>query len=65
MAAATAVAAAGVLIAGTSAGMSFSQAAKQKKLAQTANKASDKLMEEAKRKAEVEFMQKLNVPLDA
>ena len=65
MAAATAVAAAGVLIAGTSAGMSFSQAAKQKRLAQTANKASDKLMEEAKRKAEVEFMQKLNVPLDA
>ena len=65
MAAATAVAAAGVLIAGTSAGMSFSQAAKQKKLAKTANKASDKLMEEAKRKAEVEFMQKLNVPLDA
>ena len=65
MAAATAVAAAGVLIGGASAGMSFSQAAKQKKLAQTANKASDKLMEEAKRKAEVEFMQKLNVPLDA
>jgi hypothetical protein len=65
MAAATAVAAAGVLIGGASAGMSFSQAAKQKKLAETANKASDKLMKEAKRKAEVEFMQKLNVPLDA
>ena len=65
MAAATAVAAAGVLIGGASAGMSFSQAAKQKKLAETANKASDKLMEEAKKRAEVEFMQKLNVPLDA
>ena len=45
--------------------MSFSQAAKQKKIVSKANKATDKLMKEAERKAEVEFMQKLNVPLDA
>ena len=45
--------------------MSFSQAAKQKKIASKANKATDRLMKEAERKAEVEFMQKLNVPLDA
>jgi hypothetical protein len=66
MAAFTAIATGvGLAISATSAGMSFSQAAKQKKIASKANKATDKLMKEAERKAEVEFMQKLNVPLDA
>ena len=65
MAAATAIAATGVLISATSAGMSFSQAAKAKKQGEKATEASKKLMKEAERKAEVEFMQKLNVPLDA
>lgn len=65
MAAATAIAATGVLISATSAGMSFSQAAKARKQGEKAQKASKELMKEAERKAEVEFMQKLNVPLDA
>ena len=66
MAAFTAIATGvGLAISATSAGMSFSQAAKQKKIASKANEATDKLMKEAERKAEVEFMQKLNVPLDA
>ena len=66
MAVFTAVAAGvGLAISATSAGMSFAQAAKQKKIASKANEATDKLMKEAERKAEVEFMQKLNVPLDA
>ena len=65
MAVATAIAATGVLISATSAGMSFSQAAKAKKQGEKAQKASKELMKEAERKAEVEFMQKLNVPLDA
>ena len=66
MAAFTAIATGvGLAISATSAGMSFSQAAKQKKIASKANKATDRLMKEAERKAEVEFMQKLNVPLDA
>ena len=65
MAAATAIAATGVLISATSAGMSFSQAAKARKQGEKATEASKKLMKEAESKAEVEFMQKLNVPLDA
>ena len=65
MAAATAVAATGILISAGSAGMSFSQAAKARRQGETAAAASKKLMKEAERKAEVEFMQKLNVPLDA
>jgi len=65
MAAATAIAATGVLVSAGSAGMSFSQAAKAKRQGETAQRASKKLMKEAERKAEVEFMQKLNVPLDA
>ena len=66
MAAFTAIAAGvGLLTSAVSGGMSFSQAAKQKKLAADANAATDKLMKEAERKAEVEFMQKLNIPLDA
>ena len=65
MAAATAIAATGVLISAGSAGMSFSQAAKARRQGETAAAASKKLMKEAERKAEVEFMQKLNVPLDA
>lgn len=48
-----------------SGGVSFGQAAKQRKLAKEASKASDKLMEEALRKAEVEFMQAMNIPFDA
>lgn len=66
MAGFTAIAAGvGLLTSAVSGGMSFSQAAKQKKLAADANAATDKLMKEAERKAEVEFMQKLNIPLDA
>jgi hypothetical protein len=66
MAAFTAVAAGiGLATSLGSAGMSFSQAAKAKKQQEKANQASKKLMKEAERKAEVEFMQKLNVPLDA
>lgn len=65
MAAATAIAATGVLVSATSAGMSFSQAAKAKRQGEKAQAASKKLMKEAERKAEVEFFQKLNVPLDA
>ena len=66
MAGFTAIAAGvGLLTTAVSGGMSFSQAAKQKKLAADANAATDKLMKEAERKAEVEFMQKLNIPLDA
>lgn len=65
MAAATAIAATGVLISAGSAGMSFSQAAKARRQGETAAAASKKLMKEAEKKAEVEFMQKLNVPLDA
>jgi len=65
MAAATAIAATGVLISAGSAGMSFSQAAKARRQGEAASKASKKLMKEAEKKAEVEFMQKLNVPLDA
>ena len=65
MAAATALAAGGLLISATSAGMSFSQAARQRRAASDANKATDELMKEAERKAEVEHMQELNIPLDA
>lgn len=65
MAAATAIAATGVLVSATSAGMSFSQAAKARRQGEKAQAASKKLMKEAERKAEVEFFQKLNVPLDA
>jgi len=65
MAAATALAAGGLLISATSAGMSFSQAARQRRAASDANKATDELMKEAERKAEVEYMQELNIPLDA
>ena len=66
MAAFTAVAAGiGLATSLGSAGMSFSQAAKAKRQGEKAQKASKELMKEAERKAEVEFMQKLNVPLDA
>ena len=65
MAVATAIAATGLLVSAGSAGMSFSQAAKARRQGETAAAASKKLMKEAERKAEVEFMQKLNVPLDA
>ena len=60
MAAATAIAATGVLVSATSAGMSFSQAAKAKRQGEKAQAASKKLMKEAELKAEVEFFQKLN-----
>ena len=65
MAAATAIAATGVLISAGSAGMSFSQAAKARRQGETAAAASKKLMKEAERKAEIEFFGQLNVPLDA
>ena len=66
MAAFTAVAAGiGLATSLGSAGMSFSKAAKAKRQGEKAAKASKELMKEAERKAEVEFMQKLNVPLDA
>lgn len=47
------------------AAMSFSQAAKAKSNAAEATKASKELMIEAEKKAEVEYMQKLNIPLDS
>ena len=48
-----------------SAGMSFAQAAKQKKLAAKAAADQKKLMAEARQKAEKNFYENLNVPLDA
>ena len=59
------IAGVGTAVAGTSAGMSFAQAAKAKKTAEAATAASKKLMEEAERQAEIEFFGQLNVPLDA
>ena len=44
---------------------SFQQAAEQKNLADEANKAAAKAMSEAKSKAEVDYYEGLNVPLDA
>jgi len=48
----------------TSAGMSFSQAAKASSAESKALKASEDLMEEAKKQAEVQYLEALNVPLD-
>jgi len=47
-----------------SAGMSFSQAAKASDAESKALKASEELMEEAKKEAEVRYLEGLNVPLD-
>ena len=57
-----AVAAVGAL---TSAGMSFSQAAKQRKAAQRAKEKSAAMMREAEKRLKMNFHQGLNVPLDA
>ena len=66
MAAFTTIAAASAIaISATSAGMSFAQAAKAKKAGEKASAASKKLMEEAERKAEIQYFGQLNVPLDA
>ncbi len=48
-----------------SAGMSFSNAAKQKRMAREAKRDQDQLMKAARAKAEKDFYQGLNVPLDA
>ena len=67
MAVATATAIAAGIGAATglaSMGMSFSQAAAAADAESKALAASEKLMEEAKKQAEIEYLQKLNVPLD-
>ena len=48
-----------------STGMSFSNAAKQKRAAEDADKAAKKAMADAKSKASKDFYEGLNVPLDA
>ena len=49
----------------TGAGMSFSQAAKQRKAAHDAKLKSDAMLKEAKRRLEINMYEGLNVPLDA
>ena len=56
------VAAVGAL---TSAGMSFGQAAAQRRAAKEAQDKSDAMLREAKKRLEVNFFEGLNVPLDA
>jgi len=63
MAAATAIIGAGVGVA--QAGMSFSQAAKQKKAADKARQESKRLMAQARKDAQQNFFEGLNVPLEA
>ena len=63
MAAATAIIGAGVGVA--QAGMSFSQAAKQKKAADKARQESKRLMDQARKDAQQNFFEGLNVPLEA
>lgn len=55
----------GVAVAGASAYQGFSNAAKQKTLAAEADTAAKKAMTEAKSKAETDYYEGLNVPLDA
>ena len=55
----------GVAAAATSAVMSFEAAAKQKEMAEDADRAAAKAMKEAKAKAEIDHYAGLNVPLDA
>lgn len=55
----------GVATAGVSAYQGFSNAAKQKQLANEADTAAKKAMTEAKAKAEIDYYEGLNVPLDA
>lgn len=61
----TILAASAIAVSATSAGMSFAQANKAKKAGEKASAASKKLMEEAERKAEIQYFGQLNVPLDA
>lgn len=61
MAVATAVAVTGVVIAGVSAGMSFSQARQQKKLGEEAKRDAQKAMAEAKKALEVNYYDQLAV----
>lgn len=63
MAAATAIIGAGVGLA--QAGMSFSQAAKQKKAADKARQESERLMAQARLDAQQNFFEGLNVPMEA
>jgi hypothetical protein len=55
----------GVAVAGASAYQGFSNAAKQKTLAAEADTAAKKAMTEAKAKAETDYYEGLNVPMDA
>jgi hypothetical protein len=55
----------GIAAAGYSAYQGFSEAAKQKELAAKADAASKKAMKEAKQKAETDYYEGLNVPMDA
>lgn len=55
----------GLTTAGVSAGMSFKQAAEAKTAAQTAEIDAKKLMDEAKKNIEKDYMEELTVPLDA
>ena len=55
----------GVAVAGASAYQGFSNAAKQKQLAAEADTAAKKAMTEAKQKAETDYYEGLNVPMDA
>ena len=55
----------GIAASGYQAYQGFSEAAKQKQLAADADKAAAKAMKEAKQKAETDYYEGLNVPLDA
>ena len=48
-----------------SSALSFAQAAKQSSMASKARKASEKLVADARKKAEKDYYEGLNVPLDA
>ena len=56
---------AGLAISGASAGMGFAQASKARKLAAQENKKADRLMQEARDKAEKNIYEGLSVPMEA
>jgi hypothetical protein len=55
----------GVGVSAISSGLSFKQAADQSRMASKARKASEKLVADARQKAEKDYYEGLNVPLDA
>lgn len=55
----------GVGVSAISSGLSFKQAADQSRMASKARKASEKLIADARQKAEKDYYEGLNVPLDA